>query len=165
MSPRSDARLERRSRKMMQRTAQHLLKDEALIFSRRMVRMKNDYKETFVLAGRIKAHFYTVSRSGASLNNIQIENGQEVAESLLRVMILEPMGNEGDRIVPVIRGMVGGRGGKELYELMESPLDPGKQGITYEAPIKMMDLPYRIEGEGAGMKLIIKEAKANGEGS
>lgn len=153
-----NTRLERNQRKVMQTVAKSMLKDEALIFKKVAVRSKGEYGEKFMLIGRVKAHFYTISRSGSSLNNIQVESGQEESESLLRVMMLEPVGKTADRIVPVIRGMVGGREGNELYELMETPLDPSKQGITYESPLKLMDIPYEVVTKGENMELVIKGA-------
>jgi len=158
MRAKMNGRLERNRRKVMQTVAKSLLQDEALIFKKVAVRNKGEYNEKFVLIERVAAHFYTVSRSGASLNNIAIENGQEESESLLRVTMLKPVGKTADRVIPVIRGMVGGREGNELYELMETPLDPAKEGITYEAPIKLMDIPYEVVTKGETMELVIKGA-------
>lgn len=158
MRTKVNSRLERNRRKVMQNVAKSMLQDEALIFKKVAVRGKGEYTEKFILIERVVAHFYTISRSGSSLNNIAIENGQEAAESLLRIMMLKPVGKTADRIVPVIRGMVGGREGNELYELMETPLDPAKEGITYEAPIKLMDIPYEVITKGDAMELVIKGA-------
>lgn len=158
MRRKTNASLEKIQRKVMLNTAKSLLKDEALVFKKVAVRSKTEYGEKFILIGRVQAHFYTISRSGASLNNIQIENGQEESESLLRVMMIDPVGKTADRVIPVIRGKVGGPHGDELYELMETPLDPGKQGITYEAPIKLMDIPYEVVTKGETMELVIKGA-------
>lgn len=158
MRAKVNARIGRRQRKIMQTVAKSLLQDEALIFKKVAVRTKGEYTEKFILLERIPAHFYTISRSGSSLNNIAIENGQEESESLLRIMLLRPVGKTADRVIPVIRGMVGGREGDELYELMETPLDPAKEGITYEAPIKLMDILYEVVEKGDTMELVIKGA-------
>lgn len=143
----------------MRSVAEDLIKDEALIFRRRQIRVGYEFEERFVLIGRVPAHFYTVSRSGSVLDVIRVESGQEESESLLRVMLLESIGTTADRVVPVIRGKVGGMEGTELYELMETPIDASKQAITYEAPIKMMDLKFRIdEGTGGNTQLLIEGA-------
>lgn len=158
MRAKVNARIGRRQRKIMQTVAKSLLQDEALIFKKVAVRTKGEYTEKFVLLERTPAHFYTISRSGSSLNNIAIENGQEESESLLRIMLLRPVGKTADRVVPIINGMIGGREGDELYELMETPLDAAKQGITYESPIKLMDIPYEVVEKGDTMELVIKGA-------
>lgn len=141
----------------MRSVAVDLVKDEAMIFSRRQIRIGNEYEERFILIDRVPAHFYTISRSGSVLDVIRIENAQEQSESLLRIMLLQSIGKTADRIVPVIRGKVGGMDGTELYELMETPLDASKQAITYEAPIKMMDLEFKIAEEADGRTHLIIE--------
>lgn len=129
---------------------------KAMVFSREEYRDGNDWKEAFVLVAEVPALFYTISRTGSMLNAINIENGQEESESLLRVMFLELVGDTGDRVVPIIRGDIGGEQGVDVYEVMEKPLSPSFQGVTYEAPLKQMSIPFKIK-EIDGQKLLIVE--------
>lgn len=130
-------------RKKMKQIAKGLIKDDALVFRRSRERVGFEWKEVFILVAEGKAHFYTVETSDTKLQ--AIENGKESSEPIMKGMFLADLVKTGDRIIPVIDGVRSDM----MLEVMAKPLSPSLKGIHYEAPLKMMDLPFvLVERDG-----------------
>lgn len=125
-------------RKKLKQVARSVIKDDALVFRRSRERVGLEWKETFILVAEAKAHFYTVDTTDTRLQTI--ENGKESSEPIMKGMFLDDQVKTGDRIIPII----GGIRSDMMVEVMGKPISPSLQGIHYESPLKMMDIPFKV---------------------
>ncbi|KIL71946.1 hypothetical protein K7T73_15435 [Bacillus badius] len=142
-------------RKKLKQIARANIKDDVMVFRNKRVRVGFEWKECFILVATGKAHFYMVDSSDTKLQFI--ESGKESSEPIMKGMFLDNIVKNGDRLVPVIDGKVGGLEGDMLLEVMAKPLSPSMKGIHYEAPLKAMDLSYKIVDREGSTYLEIKE--------